>query len=145
MSKYKLFDFDTTKFPFKETVEKMMDVDQLDMIHQVFKFPEKLEIIKDQNTILHDKFYEEMKKEEFTQLYRGFVKEFISKLDMFEGEEILYQAFPSFRIHQPNNIAELVMVTHPAVVNNLNTAITQIQKSNQIKSIDSLVRIEDLN
>ena len=77
MSKYKLFDFDTTKFPFKETVEKMMDVDQLDMIHQVFKFPEKLEIIKDQNTILHDKFYEEMKKEEFTQLYRGFVKEFI--------------------------------------------------------------------
>ena len=105
MSKYKLFDFDTTKFPFKETVEKMMDVDQLDMIHEVFKFPEKLEIIKDQNTILHDKFYEEMKKEEFTKLYRGFVKEFISKLDMFEGEEILYQAFPSFRIHQPNNIA----------------------------------------
>ena len=94
MSKYKLFDFDTTKFPFKETVEKMMDVDQLDMIHEVFKFPEKLEIIKDQNTILHDKFYEEMKKEEFTQLYRAFVKEFISKLDMFEGEEILYQAFP---------------------------------------------------
>ncbi len=47
--------------------------------------------------------------------------------------------------NQPNNIAELVMVTHPAVVNNLNTAITQIQKSNQIKSIDSLVRIEDLN
>ena len=47
--------------------------------------------------------------------------------------------------NQPNNIAELVMVTHPAVVNNLNTAITRIQKSNQIKSIDSLVRIEDLN
>ena len=47
--------------------------------------------------------------------------------------------------NQPNNIAELVMVTHPAVVNNLNTAITKIQKSNQIKSIDSLVRIEDLN
>jgi len=47
--------------------------------------------------------------------------------------------------NQPNNIAELVMVTHPAVVNNLNTAITQIQKSNQIKSIDSLIRIEDLN
>ncbi len=105
MNKYKLFDFDTTKYPFRETVEKMMEVNQLDMIHEVFKFPEKLEIIKDQNTILHDKFYEEMKKEEFTELYQGFVREFISKLDMFEGEEILYQTFPSFRIHQPNNIA----------------------------------------
>ena len=37
------------------------------------------------------------------------------------------------------------MITHPAVVNNLNTAISQIEKSNQIKSVDSLVRIEDLN
>ena len=37
------------------------------------------------------------------------------------------------------------MITHPAVVNNLNTAITNIKKSSQIKSIDSLVRIEDLN
>jgi hypothetical protein len=105
MSKYKLFDFDTTKYPFKETVEKMMEVNQLDMIHEVFNFPEKLEIIKDQNTILHDKFYKEMKKEEFTELYQGFVREFISKLDMLGGEEILYQTFPSFRIHQPNNIA----------------------------------------
>ena len=47
--------------------------------------------------------------------------------------------------NQPDNIAELVMITHPAVVNNLNTAISQIEKSNQIKSVDSLVRIEDLN
>ena len=75
MSKYTLYDYDSSKFPFKETVQSMMDVDQLDMIHEVFEFPEKLEIIKDQNTILHDKFYEEMKKAEFTNLYRG------SKLD----------------------------------------------------------------
>ena len=47
--------------------------------------------------------------------------------------------------NQSDNIAELVMITHPAIVNNLNTAIAQIEKSNQIKSIDSLVRIEDLN
>ncbi len=47
--------------------------------------------------------------------------------------------------NQSDNIAELVMITHPAVVNNLNTAISNIKKSSQIKSIDSLVRIEDLN
>jgi len=41
-----------------------MSVDQLDMIHEVFKFPEKLETMKDQNTILHDKFYEEDEHEE---------------------------------------------------------------------------------
>ena len=53
MSKYTLYDYDSSEFQFKETVQSMMDVDQLDMIHEVFEFPEKLEIIKDQNTILH--------------------------------------------------------------------------------------------
>ena len=125
MKTFKTFDYDTSEYPFKETVENMMDVQQLDMIHEVFEFPEKLEIIKDQNTILHDKFYEEMKKPNFTKLYNKFVKNYVSNLDMFKDEEIIFQTYPSFRIHQPNNIAELVMVTHPAVVNNLNTAITQ--------------------
>ena len=105
MSKFTLYDYDSSKFPFKETVQKMMDVDQLDMIHEIFEFPEKLEIIKDQNTILHDKFYEEMKKDEFTNLYRNFVSDYISNLEIFRGEQILYQTYPSFRIHQPNNIA----------------------------------------
>ena len=105
MSKYTLYDYDSSKFPFKETVQSMMDVDQLDMIHEVFEFPEKLEIIKDQNTILHDKFYEEMKKAEFTNLYKDFVSNFISNLEIFKNEKILYQTYPSFRIHQPNNIA----------------------------------------
>ena len=105
MSKFTLYDYDSSKFPFKETVQKMMDVNQLDMIHEIFEFPEKLEIIKDQNTILHDKFYEEMKKDEFTNLYRDFVSNFISNLEIFRDEQILYQTYPSFRIHQPNNIA----------------------------------------
>ena len=105
MSSYKLFNYDTNIFNFKETVEKIMGVDQLDMIHEVFKFPEKLETMKDQNTILHNKFYEEMKKDEFNSLYKNFVKNFVSKLEMFKDEKILYQTFPSFRIHQPNNIA----------------------------------------
>jgi len=105
MSKFTLYDYDSSKFPFKETVQKMMDVNQLDMIHEIFEFPEKLEIIKDQNTILHDKFYEEMKKDEFTNLYRNFVSDYISNLEIFRGEQILYQTYPSFRIHQPNNIA----------------------------------------
>ena len=49
------------------------------------EFPEKLEIIKDQNTILHDKFYEEMKKAEFTALYKDFVSNFISDLEIFKN------------------------------------------------------------
>ena len=41
MSKYTLYDYDSSEFQFKETVQSMMDVDQLDMIHEVFEFPEK--------------------------------------------------------------------------------------------------------
>jgi homoserine dehydrogenase len=47
--------------------------------------------------------------------------------------------------NRPNNIAELVMITHPAIVQNLNLSITEIQKSNEIKKIDSLIRIENLS
>ena len=105
MKSYTLYNYDTSTFGFKELVEEMMGVDQLDMIHQVFKFPEKLETKKDQNTILHDKFYEEMKKDKFNNLYVDFIKKFISNLEIFKDEDILYQTYPSFRIHQPNNIA----------------------------------------
>ncbi len=105
MNSYKLFNYDTDVFNFKETVEKIMGVGQLDMIHEVFKFPEKLEIMKDQKTILHDKFYEGIKKDEFNSIYKKFVRNFVSKLEMFKDEKILYQTFPTFRIHQPNNIA----------------------------------------
>ena len=91
MKSYTLYNYDTSTFGFKELVEEMMGVDQLDMIHQVFKFPEKLETMKDQNTILHDKFYEEMKKDKFNNLYVDFIKKFISNLEIFKDEEILYQ------------------------------------------------------
>jgi homoserine dehydrogenase len=47
--------------------------------------------------------------------------------------------------NRPNNIAELVMITHPAIVQNFNLSITEIQKSNEIKKIDSLIRIENLS
>ena len=42
MSKYTLYDYDSSKFTFKETVQNMMDVDQLDMIKEVFEFQEIL-------------------------------------------------------------------------------------------------------
>ena len=105
MNNYTIYEYDIEEFPFKEVAQGMMKVDHLDQIHNVYEFPEKLEIIKDQNSVLHDLFYTEMRKPDFSELYRKFVQKFIKNLEMFEGEEILVQEFPSFRIHQPNNIA----------------------------------------
>ena len=58
---YKLFKYNTTEFPFKEVVRGVMDVGNLEQAHKDFKFPHKLETKKDQNTILHDRFYKAMR------------------------------------------------------------------------------------
>ena len=99
---YKSFKYDTTEFPFKEVVRDIMDVGNLEQAHKDFKFPHKLETMKDQNTILHDRFYKAMREPDFSQLYNKFIIEFISK--MFD-ESVLFQKFPSFRVHQPDNVA----------------------------------------
>tara|TARA_B110000438_G_scaffold206836_1_gene198571 strand:+ start:408 stop:1049 length:642 start_codon:yes stop_codon:yes gene_type:complete len=99
---YKLFEYDTSKFQFKKVVKDIMGADCLEESHKNFKFTKKLETMSDQNTILHERFYQGMKQSIFSELYKKFIKEFISK--MFD-EPVLYQTFPTFRVHQPNNVA----------------------------------------
>ena len=99
---YETFKYDTSKFRFRETVKEIMGVGQLEQSHNEFKFPEKLVTMKDQNTVLHNKFYNSMREDKFSSLYTNFIKNFIC--EMFD-EPVLYQKWPSFRVHQPENVA----------------------------------------
>lgn len=96
MKKYK---YDIVKYPFKQLIQEALRVDELDLLHSdspVFSRE------KDQSTVLHQRFYELARTDEFQYIYRLFLKMEIKPL---YSENIVYQAIPTFRVSFPNNIA----------------------------------------
>ena len=99
----KKINYNTSNYNFRDYVEKFLDFPSLENIHTDFPFDEVLVYGTDQNRHLHKKFYQGMDAcPEFVNLYRNFVKETI--VPLFD-DEIIFQKFPTFRVHQPNNIA----------------------------------------
>jgi len=91
--------YDTKKFPFRETIEKMLNESSLEKIH----LKEKINLIvreTDQKTKWHELYYSKY-TEEFKTLYESFVKHLA---EAFEYSEIVYQKIPTFRIHQVDNL-----------------------------------------
>ena len=98
--------FDASVYNFREVVEDYMSNSDLENLHVSDKFEKKLTSSKgdygDQKQELHRRFYNKMDADNtFMDLYKKFAKEVVQ--DLFD-EEIYYQEFPTFRIHQPDNI-----------------------------------------
>ena len=101
----KIFSYDTTIFDFKSIIEKHLEHDHLDKIHSEHHFNDRLVHGTDQSQPLHKKFYQSMDSDEdqqFVVLYLRFIREQIKP--RYSGN-ILYQKFPTFRVHQPGNVA----------------------------------------
>ena len=95
----KKISYDTSKFPFCEKLEQVFNIKDLSTInHEI----ELLSREKDQSTFYHKMYYEWARTPEFTQMYETFIKEVIRP---FYGEQIVYQAIPTYRIALPNNVA----------------------------------------
>ena len=95
--------FDINEFDFQSLVKRYLQYEDLPNIHEKDKFANVLEHGTDQNQKLHRMFYDGMDNDEsFSDLYINFIKSVI--YPRYE-EELLYQKFPTFRIHQPDNIA----------------------------------------
>ena len=97
--------YDTTAFPFKSVVEDYLDHTDLPLIHEDHHFKETLVHGTDQAQPLHRTFYDAMDadmSQTFVILYKLFIKEVISP---HYDYPIIFQRFPTFRIHQPSNIA----------------------------------------
>jgi len=91
--------YDTTAFPFKEAIEKLFEVNDLASLN------DKVDVFKrenDQSTKYHKAFYEWARTDLFEKLYDHFILEVVKPL---YGEQIVYQAIPTFRVAYPNNIA----------------------------------------
>ena len=97
--------YDTTEFPFKKITEFYLGCDDLTSTHKDNPFGQTLAAGTDQEQLLHKKFYNSMDadpEQSFVKIYRRFVRKVIFS---FYREPILFQRFPTFRVHQPSNIA----------------------------------------
>lgn len=99
------FSYSTSDYPFKKVVENYLDHTKLSLIHQDHTFKETLVHGTDQAQPLHRTFYDAMDadaNQTFTNFYRRFIEEVIAPRYNYP---IIFQRFPTFRIHQPSNIA----------------------------------------
>ena len=97
--------YDTATFPFKDVVQDYLKYTNLPLIHEDHRFDETLVHGTDQAQPLHRAFYDGMDgdiNQIFTNLYRRFIKDVISPSYDYP---IIFQRFPTFRVHQPSNIA----------------------------------------
>jgi len=92
--------YDTEKFPFKEVVKEMLQVDSLERLHELEDY-DVLEREKDQSTKWHRAYYDTF-SEKFYPLYVKFVDHLKER---FEYDSIIYQRIPTFRAHLVDNLA----------------------------------------
>lgn len=103
MKKHK---FSTDKYNFRLLIEEFLAYKELEQIHTRDKFTKQLTSSDgeygDQKQKIHRMFYDKLDEDlRFVELYNKFIKDIISPI--FK-EEIYYQKFPTFRVHQPDNI-----------------------------------------
>ena len=99
------YNFDIEKYEFLEEIKKLFDITDLSLIHKQWSGAKTYDLLNDvetdQNTDYHKTFYEKVSSD-FYKIYDSFVEKEIRTL--FD-EPVLYQRIPTFRVHQPHNIA----------------------------------------
>lgn len=101
----KVLNYPVEDYPFRDIVCDYLGYYNLQLIHQDYEFDELLAQGTDQSQILHRTFYDAMDNDsdqKFVNIYKNFIKFFIGPI---YSQTILYQKFPTFRVHQPSNIA----------------------------------------
>ena len=103
--RYTSVKYDTNKYNFKQIVTDLFSTD-LAILHESSKdkYEELFKVGADSSTIFHKMFYEKYRSgwSKLEETYFNFIKEVIFP---DYSEDILYQKFPTFRVHLPRNIA----------------------------------------
>ena len=95
--------YDIKKFPFREIIKDMLDINEYDLeeIHLIKNY-DLFKREEDQSTIWHKKYYDKF-KEKVEPLYLELIKHL---KETFEYDEIIYQMIPTFRVQLANgNVA----------------------------------------
>lgn len=104
MKSYSAQTYDANKYDFVKIIRDLFGVELENINTLSDKTYAIFEIGKDSSTDFHKKFYDKYHEgwEELQNTYDLFIKEVVSK-DF--NEDILYQKFPTFRVHLPKNVA----------------------------------------
>lgn len=93
--------YDTEKFPFREIICDILQVEELEMLHEYHNYT-LLEREKDQSTIWHKMYYENFE----SKFFSTYIKLIENIKQQFDYSEIIYQSIPTFRVHLGNgNVA----------------------------------------
>jgi len=102
----KKFTYDKHEYNFSEIISQLFDVEDLSMVHEEWSSAKEYELLDnvktDQLTVYHKHFYDNVEKFDWYETYNKFVKTVIAE---FFDEPMLYQKIPTFRVHQPDNLA----------------------------------------
>lgn len=94
---YKIF-YDTQRYPFKELVKEVLEVEDLEKIHLIKEY-DLFTREGDQKTCWHRLYYDNFNK--FSSLYENFIRHIQTRLGY---DEIIYQKIPTFRTHLVGNL-----------------------------------------
>ena len=107
----KIVDYNKKDYPFRKVIASYMkdipsfiDVEtDLEKLHLTGEKYNVLDVDSDQSTSFHKVFYNNANKEDskFNSIYKKFIHNEVVK-EM--GEDIIYQRYPTFRAHLPDNL-----------------------------------------
>lgn len=100
--RYETLPFNAHEFDFVSLIEELLHTDDLSSLDE--KHEELFKVSHDSCTSFHDAFYNRYREgwEEMEALYLSFVTYVCQSL---EYSDVLYQRFPTFRVHIPKNVA----------------------------------------
>jgi len=135
-----VYEYNIEKYNFISMLEGLFKRTNLQTIHEDLN--EQYEIFnepgKDSDTQFHTIFYDKMRSgwPEFILTYKKFIKEVVVPI-YGSPDELIYQKWPSFRVHLPNNMAVGGWhndgdYNHPAGETNFIVAITPMFESNTV-------------
>ena len=101
------YHYDKKKYKFVNFFQSLFDCEDLSKIHEkseeysFFESPGN-----DSDTNLHKIFYDHMRNtpDEMLEMYKMFIKNEVASKIQAKGK-IIYQKWPTFRVHLPNNVA----------------------------------------
>jgi len=100
------FEYEIEKYNFVREVSSLYDNCMLDEIHTQWIGSKQYDlldaVVEDQITVYHKEFYSRINTTNFYEIYHSFMKDVIAEII---NEDFLYQRIPTFRVHQPDNIA----------------------------------------
>jgi len=98
----KHINYNTKRYPFRNAIEDMAGVTDLENIHKGEDFKKRFTWDIEQATPFHKSVYEKIRGSKFIELYKDFIAEHLKPL--FSDDKIVYQVIPTFRTHYPENV-----------------------------------------